>query len=75
MGFILGLLMGFLAALAMVIALAWLLLMRSNKEATASFLKGCAALLTYKKPPVTLNGQPEREPLGFQPKSRAKSEP
>ena len=63
----LGLLLGFLAAIGLAGLLVWLILRRANKEATASFLRGCALLLTYKKPPVALNGREERDTLGFQP--------
>jgi hypothetical protein len=59
--------MGFLGAIGLLVFLAWLLLMRANKEAAAAFLRGFALLLTYKKPPVVIpNGKvEEKESMGF----------
>ena len=67
MGFILGILMGFLGAIGLLVFLAWLVLRRANKEAAAKFLQGFALALTDKKPqPVMPNGKEvEKEPMGF----------
>ena len=53
MGFILGLLMGFIAAIGLAAFGAWWILLRANKEAVAKFLQACALVLAYKKPAPT----------------------
>ena len=59
MGFILGLLMGFLAAFGLAGFGLWWLLLRANKEAVAKFLQGCALVLAYKKPAPTVTDAKE----------------
>jgi len=51
MAFILGFLMGFMAAFGLAGFGLWWIVMRSNKEAAAKLLQGCALVLGYEKPP------------------------
>jgi hypothetical protein len=60
MSFILGLLIGFIAAIGLAAFGLWWIVMRANKEAAAKFLQGCALVLAYKKPaPVVMNAKEE----------------
>ena len=54
MGFILDVLIGFLAAIGLAVFGAWWIVLRANKEAAAKFLQGCALALAYKKPAPTV---------------------
>jgi len=69
MGFILGFLMGLLAALGLFGFLAYWLCGRSNNVAVAKFINGIAQALAHKpRPPEPLepgqNGQPAEEVRG-----------
>ena len=63
MGFILGVLMGFLGALGLTGFGVWWIVFRANREAAAKFLQGCALVLACKKPapPTVVDATEERK--------------
>ena len=54
MAFILGFLIGLMAAVGLAGFALWWIVLRANKEAAAKFLQGCALVLAYKKPAPTV---------------------